>query len=270
MYPEELKYNDNSLWIKVEDGRKIRMGITGFYSERAEKTIFVELPEQGIAIKKGEPIGSLESTSKINDILSPVSGKIVEVNNTVNTDPGITNTDPYGKGWLVEIEIDKPEELLSLMTAQEYSAFVKKKSIDRGDTYPEEIKYTETHLWVRFENGNKVRTGITAFYSEQIQKTIFIDLPEEGIHVKKGEAFGSLESSKTINDLVSPVSGKVIAVNTALNTDPGLTNTDPYGHGWLAVIEMEKPEELTSYMSAKVYTAFVDKILIMRALKPSG
>lgn len=122
--------------------------------------------------------------------------------------------------------------------------------------YPEELKYTDNSLWVKIEDGNKARTGITSFYSEQITKTIFIELPEEGQIVKKGEPFGSLESSKSINDLVSPVSGKVIAVNHFLDTNPGLTNSDPYGGGWMALIEMSNPNELNSLMSAKEYEAW--------------
>lgn len=121
--------------------------------------------------------------------------------------------------------------------------------------YPEELKYSDNSLWVKIEEGNKAREGITSFYSEQITKTIFIELPEEGRIVKKGEPFGSLESSKSINDLESPVSGKVIAVNQALGTNPGLTNSDPYGKGWIALIELSNPAELVSLMSAKEYEA---------------
>jgi glycine cleavage system H protein len=123
--------------------------------------------------------------------------------------------------------------------------------------YSEELKYSDNSLWVKIEEGNNARTGITSFYSEQITKTIFIDPPEENQTVKKGEPFGSLESSKSINDLYSPVSGKVIAVNHALDTNPGLTNSDPYGGGWMALIEMSNPAELASLMSAKEYEAFV-------------
>jgi glycine cleavage system H protein len=122
--------------------------------------------------------------------------------------------------------------------------------------YPEELKYNNESLWVKIEGGNKARTGITNFYQDQIKKMIFIELPEEGKTVKKGEPLGSLESSKSINDLNSPVSGKVIAVNHALDTNPGLTNSDPYGKGWMVLIEMANPAELNSMMSSKEYEAF--------------
>ena len=123
--------------------------------------------------------------------------------------------------------------------------------------YPEELKYNDNSMWVKIEDSNKARTGITSFYSEQVTKTIFVELPEEGIEVKKGEPFGSLESSKSINDLVSPVSGKVIAVNHELDTDPGLSNNDPFGKGWMVLVEMSNPAELNPFMSAKEYEAFV-------------
>jgi glycine cleavage system H protein len=127
VYPVELKYNDNSLWVKVEAGNRARAGITIFYSEQITRTIFIELCEAGITVKKGEPIGSLESSKSINDLESPVSGRIITVNSALNTDPGLTNTDPYGRGWLVLIEMERPEELDSFMAAGEYEAFVKKK-----------------------------------------------------------------------------------------------------------------------------------------------
>ena len=124
--------------------------------------------------------------------------------------------------------------------------------------YQEELKYNANSMWVKLEDGNKARTGITSFYSEQVTKTIFVELPEEGAIVKKGEPFGSLESTKSINDLLSPASGKIIAVNHALDTNPGLTNSDPYGNGWMVLIEMSNPGELNFFMSAIEYEAFVN------------
>lgn len=127
MYPEELKYSDNSLWVKIEDGSKARTGITNFYSEQIKKTIFIELPEEGQLVKKGEPLGSLESSKSINDLYSPVSGKVIAVNHALDTNPGLTNSDPYGKGWVVLIEMSNPAELTSMMSAKEYEAWVKMK-----------------------------------------------------------------------------------------------------------------------------------------------
>lgn len=127
MYPEELKYNTDSMWAKVEDNKRARTGITSFYSGQVKKTIFVELPEEGVEVKKGEPFGSLESSKSINDLLSPVSGKVIEVNHALDTNPGLTNSDPYGKGWMVLIEMSNPAELNSFMSAKEYEAWVQTK-----------------------------------------------------------------------------------------------------------------------------------------------
>jgi glycine cleavage system H protein len=132
MYPEELKYSDNSLWVKIEDGNKARAGITSFYSEQVTKTIFVELPEEGIEVKKGEPFGSLESSKSINDLNSPITGKVIAVNHALDTNPGLTNVDPYGQGWMVLIEMRNPAELSSMMSAKEYEAFVKNKIQQQG------------------------------------------------------------------------------------------------------------------------------------------
>ena len=128
MYPEELKYNTNSMWVKVENGNKVRTGITNFYQEQVSKTVFVELPEEGIDVKKDEPFGSLESSKSINDLLSPVSGKVIEVNHQLDTNPGLTNSDPYGNGWMVVFQMSNPGEVISLMSAGEYEAFIKEKS----------------------------------------------------------------------------------------------------------------------------------------------
>ncbi len=128
MYPEELKYNSDSMWIKVEDSARARTGITDFYQKQITKTVFVELPKEGTGVKKGEPFGSIESSKTISDLLSPLSGKIIEVNRSLNTNPGLIDSDPYGKGWMVVIEIAIADELKSLMSAKEYQAYVENKS----------------------------------------------------------------------------------------------------------------------------------------------
>ncbi len=128
MYPEELKYNSDSMWIKVEDSRKVRTGITDFYQKQITKTVFVELPKEGTTVKRGEPFGSIESSKTISDLLSPVSGKIIEVNHSLSTNPGLIDSDPYGKGWMVVIGVTSADEMDSLMSAKEYQAFTEQKS----------------------------------------------------------------------------------------------------------------------------------------------
>lgn len=128
MYPDKLKYNTDSMWVKVEDTDTARTGITNYYQEQVGKTIFVELPEEGTEVKKSKPFGSLESSKSINDLLSPVSGKVIEVNHQLDTNPGLTNSDPYGNGWMVVFQMSNPGEVISLMSAKEYEAFIKEKS----------------------------------------------------------------------------------------------------------------------------------------------
>ncbi len=127
MYPEELKYNTDSMWIKIENHSKVRTGITDYYQKQIINAIFVELPKLGTEVKKGKPFGSIESSKAINDLLSPVSGKVTDVNNHLDAKPDLINSDPYGKGWMVVIQVNNPEELKSLMSAKEYEVFIKQK-----------------------------------------------------------------------------------------------------------------------------------------------
>jgi len=119
--------------------------------------------------------------------------------------------------------------------------------------YPKELKYSVDHIWVKSTNNDLVKMGITGYYQKQLRKAIFVEVSKSGSMVKRGEPFGSIESSKTIGDLLSPVSGKVVEVNCLLDTNPGLTNHDPYGMGWMVVIEMNNLGELDSLMSAGEY-----------------
>lgn len=125
--------------------------------------------------------------------------------------------------------------------------------------YPDELKYSAEHIWLKLEEESTARIGITDYYQSQLNRAVFIELPEIGAELKKGGAFGSIESSKTISDLLSPVSGKVVAVNNLLNTNPTLTNSDPYDAGWIVVLRINNLEELNSLMSAGEYKTLISK-----------
>ncbi|MFH1640157.1 MAG: glycine cleavage system protein GcvH [Chloroflexota bacterium] len=125
--------------------------------------------------------------------------------------------------------------------------------------YPKELKYSEAHIWLKLEGDRTARIGITDYYQRQLNRVVFIELPEEGAEIKKAEPFGSIESSKTINDLLSPVSGRVNDVNHLLSTNPALTNSDPYGAGWIAVLKISNLRELETLMQAEEYDALVSK-----------
>lgn len=127
----------------------------------------------------------------------------------------------------------------------------------REGQYPDDLKYNEEHTWLKVE-GNKGRVGITDYAQDQLTDILFLELPEVGTQVKRMEPFGIVESAKSTNDLFSPVSGRVIEVNQPLTKRPGTINKDPYGEGWMIVVDMSNPEELNSLIPAEEYRHFVE------------
>ncbi len=123
--------------------------------------------------------------------------------------------------------------------------------------YPSDLKYNPEHTWLRIGPDGKGRVGVTFFAQKQLKDVVFVELPEIGRAVAHMEPFGVIESAKATNDLYSPVTGKVLEVNEALSTDPGLVNRDPYGEGWMIVVEPSDPSELTKLISAAEYAALV-------------
>jgi glycine cleavage system H protein len=123
--------------------------------------------------------------------------------------------------------------------------------------YPPELKYNPEHSWLKLEGDNLGRVGITQYAQEQLKQVVFVELPEVGAKVSHMEPFGVIESVKATNDLYSPVSGEVVAVNESLQDDPGQVNKDPYGQGWMIVVRLSNPAELERLISATEYQAFV-------------
>ena len=99
--------------------------------------------------------------------------------------------------------------------------------------YPEDLKYTAEHEWVRAGDGAAVRVGITAFAAESLGDIVYVNLPEAGTAVTAGEPCGEVESTKSVSDVYAPVSGTVVGRNPALDGSPDLINSDPYGEGWM-------------------------------------
>ncbi|HHX26957.1 MAG TPA: glycine cleavage system protein GcvH [Firmicutes bacterium] len=124
--------------------------------------------------------------------------------------------------------------------------------------YPKDLKYTEQHEWVRVD-GNQATVGITHFAQDQLGAIVGVGLPDEEADMEKGSELADLDSMKTADQIFAPVSGKIVKVNTALDTQPELLNEDPYGEGWVAVIEMTNLKELDHLMSADEYEAHVAK-----------
>jgi glycine cleavage system H protein len=125
-----------------------------------------------------------------------------------------------------------------------------------SDNVPNDLLYSEDHEWARQE-GNLVTVGITQFAVEQLGDVTQVDLPREGELLNKREVLGSVESVKAVSDVYSPVTGKVVKVNSPLQDSPEYVNEDPYDGGWLIQIEMSKPEELKELLSAEAYEEFL-------------
>ncbi len=118
--------------------------------------------------------------------------------------------------------------------------------------YPESLKYTKEHEWARIR-GNTAQVGITAYAKDQLGDVVYLELPEPGTAVTRGQPFGVVESTKAVSELFAPVSGKVTKVNQALVDAPEGINEDPYEKGWMAEIEMSSPAEASELLSAKQY-----------------
>lgn len=118
--------------------------------------------------------------------------------------------------------------------------------------YPQDLRYSTEHEWARLEGG-RVRVGITTFAADRLSDVVFIELPQAGAMVKFMEPFGVIESVKAVSDLYAPVSGTVVEVNTALADAPEVVNTDPYGKGWMIVVQPNDAGELNKLMSVDQY-----------------
>ena len=126
--------------------------------------------------------------------------------------------------------------------------------------YPEDLKYTAEHEWVRSGNGSTVRVGITEYAAEQLGDVVFASLPTIGDTVSAGDACGELESTKSVSDLFCPVAGTITAVNATLEANPETINSDPYGAGWLVEISVagEGGDPVGALLDADAYQALVD------------
>lgn len=122
--------------------------------------------------------------------------------------------------------------------------------------FPENIRYTSEHEWIRVE-GDEAFVGITDYAQSELGEIVFIDVPTVGETVGQGEVFGSVEAVKTVSDLNMPVSGEVLEVNEALDAQPELVNNDPYGEGWIIRIAIKDATELDSLMDAAAYQAIL-------------
>jgi glycine cleavage system H protein len=125
--------------------------------------------------------------------------------------------------------------------------------------FPEDLRYTKEHEWLRDEGGGRVRVGITDFAQDALGDVVYVDIPEVGTEVEAGKPFGEVESTKSVSDVYSPVSGRVIDRNSQLEERPELVNEEPYGAGWMVAIEVADPSNLDDLMDADAYRSLVEK-----------
>ena len=122
---------------------------------------------------------------------------------------------------------------------------------------PAELRYTADHEWARLEDG-RVRVGLTDFAQDALGDVVFVELPGLGDEVTRGGPLGEVESTKSVSQVYAPVAGKVTEVNSSLADAPEKVNTDPYGEGWLCVIEPSAPDEVDGLLDANAYRALTE------------
>ncbi len=122
---------------------------------------------------------------------------------------------------------------------------------------PEQLRYTSDHEWVEID-GDRARVGITDFAQDALGDVVYVQIPEVNSAVSAGDSFGEVESTKSVSDIYAPLTGTVVEVNDALGSAPELLNSDPYGAGWLCVIQLSNPDEVPQLLDASGYQALID------------
>lgn len=123
--PAELKYSNDHEWCRV-DGEFAYVGITDFAQSELGDIVFVDIQTEGESLAAGDIFGTIEAVKTVSDAFTPVSGEVVEVNPAIDADPALVNKDPYGEGWMVKIHMSAPEEVESLLSADDYAALIEK------------------------------------------------------------------------------------------------------------------------------------------------
>ncbi|MCE7069368.1 MULTISPECIES: glycine cleavage system protein GcvH [Dyadobacter] len=122
-FPAELKYTEDHEWIRI-DGDTATIGITDHAQNELGDIVYVDINTVGDAVGKGEVFGSVEAVKTVSDLFIPVAGTVLEVNEELDGEPELVNTDPYGRGWMVKISLTNPDDQEGLMSAEEYEKFI--------------------------------------------------------------------------------------------------------------------------------------------------
>ena len=123
--------------------------------------------------------------------------------------------------------------------------------------FPENLRYTKDHEWIRLESGNEAVVGITEFAQQELGDIVYVEIETVGKPLAAETVFGTVEAVKTVSDLFLPLSGTITEVNPALAASPELLNTDPYGAGWMIKITLDNPADLDTLMDATAYGSIV-------------
>ena len=123
---------------------------------------------------------------------------------------------------------------------------------------PDDLGYTSDHEWARRE-GDRVRMGITDYAQDALGDVVFVQLPEPGAAVTAGQPFSEVESTKSVSDIYAPVAGTVVEINSDLNDSPQRVNEDPYGEGWICVIELADPAGFDALLDAEAYRKLIEE-----------
>lgn len=122
--PSELRYTKEHEWVKTTSGSNLQVGITDYAQSALGDIVYIQLPKIGDVIAQGKVCGEVESTKSVSEIYAPVSGKIVAVNNSLDSNPEALNSDPYGSGWIFEVEVSSEAEIASLLSDSQYQSLI--------------------------------------------------------------------------------------------------------------------------------------------------
>ena len=120
-YPSDLRYHEEHDWARI-DGDTATFGVTWYAQDQLGEVVFFDPPQVGATVRKGDPYAEVESVKAVSDVIAPLSGEIVEVNESLSSDPEFINGDPYGTGWMIKVRLSDPAEVDSLMDAATYES----------------------------------------------------------------------------------------------------------------------------------------------------